>query len=246
MKSTSPQAKQDFRLNNNKSTERLNCLVTGFDPFEDNPFNPSEAIVNTLPASIILPGSKMPVSLNGLVLPVCGEKAWPILKDVLNDMTANKKPCVIVMLGLAATRKNINLERFALNILDGDRKDNYGHVYSGQIIEAAAPQAMKTNAPIEGALAYLKQKGLPAEISNFCNTYVCNEIYYLVLRYFEKSRIKNSVSFVHLPPLKIYGKMIAEKGNKKTLPLAYGKTKQLEAMRLVVTSLVQYYSEALL
>ncbi len=246
MKVSRSQANKDFRLNINKSLVPINCLVTGFDPFEDQPFNPSEAIVNMMPDSLMLSDTKVRINLNGLVMPTCGEKAWPILKAVLDDMTANKKPCLIVMLGLAASRNNVNLERFALNIRDGDRKDNYGHIYNGQIIEAKAPQAIRTDAPVEKALLCLKQKGLPAAISNFCNTYVCNEIYFRALRYFEKSRIKNCVGFVHLPLPKTYGKVLAKNGTKKTLHLAHGKKKQLEAMQLVLTTLVEFYSEILL
>ncbi len=246
MKTDRSQVKQDFRLNINKSTGLLNCLVTGYDPFEDQPFNPSEELVNNMPDSFSLSKNNVRINLSGLVLPTCGEMAWPILEPVLDEMTTNKKPCLILMLGLAALRKNITLERFALNILDGERKDNYGHVYSGQIIEAGAPQAIKTNAPIEEALAYLRKKGLPADISNFCGTYVCNEIYFQVLRYFEKTRIKNCISFVHLPLPKAYGQVLAQKGTKKTIQLARGKKKQLEAMQLILINLLEFYAKTLI
>ncbi len=246
MKTKPSQAKEAFRLNINKSGELVNCLVTGYDPFENQSFNPSQAIVNTSPESFILSGEKVKVSLNRLVLPVCGERAWPILEPVLDEMAASKKPCVIVMFGLAAMRQTVNLERFALNIMDGDRKDNCGHVYNGQIIELNGPQAARTKAPIEEAMAYLKQKGLPAEISNFCGTYVCNEVYFKLLRYFEKSRVKSSISFVHLPLPKVYGKALEQKGTKKTVHLAHGKKNQLEAMQLVLNNLVDFYCRAIL
>jgi pyroglutamyl-peptidase len=246
MKIAQSQVKQEFRLNNNKSSGLLNCLITGFDPFENQPFNPSEELVNNCSDSVFLSGKNVRINLSRLVLPTCGKKAWLILKPILDEMRANKKPCLVVMFGLAALRQNISLERFALNIKDGEKKDNYGHVYNGQVIDNDAPEAMKTNAPIREAVVYLRKKGLPADISNFCGTYVCNEIYYQVLRYFEKARIKNCVSFVHLPLPKSYGKVLVEKGKKNTQELAHGKKKQLEAMQLVLTNLVEFYADALL
>jgi pyroglutamyl-peptidase len=246
MKIAQSQVKQEFRLNNNKSSGLLNCLVTGFDPFENQPFNPSEELVNNCPESVFLSGTNVRINLSSIVLPTCGEKAWTILEPILDEMRVNKKPCLIVMFGLAALRPNISLERFALNIRDGERKDNYGHVYNGQVIHGGAPEAMRTNAPIQEAVVYLGKKGLPADISNFCGTYVCNEIYYRVLSYFEKVRVKNCVNFVHLPLPKSYGKVLTEKGKKNTRELAHGKKKQLEAMQLVLTNLVEFYAEALL
>src|SRR6202021_3451463 len=162
MKIAQSQVKQEFRLNNNKSSGLLNCLVTGFDPFENQPFNPSEELVNNCSDSVFLSGKNVRINLSRLVLPTCGEKAWPIMEPILDEMRANKKPCLIVMFGLAALRQNISLERFALNIKDGEKKDNYGHFYNGQVIDSGAPEAMKTNAPIQEAIVYLRKKGLPA------------------------------------------------------------------------------------
>jgi len=246
MKINRSQAKKAIRLNINKSLASINCLVTGYDAFEHHTYNPSELIVNACPDEVMLSDAKTRVSLQRLVMPVCGERAWPKLKKLLNRMSMNKKPCLIIMFGLAAVRTNVELERFALNIRDGNRKDNYGHVYHGEVVQAHAPDAIRTKAPIEKAIVYLKGKGFPAQISNFANTYVCNEVYFQALNYFEKSRTKHCLSFVHLPLPNTYGKTLQEHGSKKTLHFAKGKKNQLEAMRLILLALVEFYSEYLL
>ena len=240
------QANKSVRLNINKSLASINCLVTGYDAFEHHKYNPSELIVNACPNEVLLPDAKTRVSLQRLVMPVCGEKAWPKLKKLLDSMSKNKRPCLIIMFGLAAVRTNVELERFALNIRDGNRKDNYGHVYHGEVIQAHAPDAIRTRAPIEKAITHLKGNGFPAQISNFANTYVCNEVYFQALSYFEKSRRKYCVSFVHLPLLESYGTALRKNGSKKTLHYAKGKRNQLEAMRQILLALVGFYSEHLL
>ncbi len=246
MNDSRSQAKQDNQLRVNKSLAPINCLVTGYDPFEDEAFNPSELIAQDMPAFVTLPATKTKIPLRSFVLPVCGKKAWPLMKSALDALKADGKPCVIVMMGLASMRKNICLERFALNIRDGNRKDNGGHLYSGQIIDTKAPEALRTNAPIEAVLKRLKTKGLPAEISNFCGAFVCNEIYFLAIDYLKKSRLPHLITFIHLPLPSNYGKILKQKGSKKLFPLSKGKKNQLAAMRSAVLTVVEFYGEFLI
>jgi pyroglutamyl-peptidase len=234
MNNSRSQVKQYKRLKVDKLSAPVYCLITGFDAFEDHPFNPSEVIAQSMPAWLTLPARK--ISVQNLVLPTSGKKAWAIMRSALKTITTTGKPCVIIMLGLAGKRKNICLERFALNIRDGQRKDNAGHIYSGQTIDSSAPQALRTNALLEEALKYLGRHHIPAEISNFCGTFVCNEIYFHTLHYFEKSRLPHLISFVHLPLPSSYGKIANLKGKKN----------QLAAMHRAVTLLAQFNCQFLI
>jgi pyroglutamyl-peptidase len=246
MNKSRSQVKQYKPLKVDKLSTPVHCLITGFDAFEDHPFNPSEVIAQSMPAWLTLPANKIEVPVQKIVLPTSGQKSWTIMKSALRTITAARKPCVIIMLGLSGRAKNICLERFALNIRDGQTKDNAGDVYSGQTIDNGAPQALRTNTPLEEALKYLNRQQLPAEISNFCGTFVCNEIYFRTLHYFGKSRLPHLITFVHLPLPSSYGKALAEKGSKKILPLSKGKKNQLSAMRLAITALAQFNCQFLI
>jgi len=236
MNTSRSQVKQYKHLKVDKLSTPVHCLITGFDAFEDHPFNPSEVIAQSMPAWLTLPARKTEVSMQNLVLPTNGKKAWTIMKSALRTVTAGRKPCVIIMLGLSGRAKKICLERFALNIRDGQTKDNAGHNYSGQTIDSNAPQALRTNAPLEGALKYLDRQRIPAEISNFCGTFVCNEIYFRTLHYFRKSRLPHLITFIHLPLPSSYGKAL----NKK------GKNNQLSAMRSAAMALAQFNCQFLI
>jgi pyrrolidone-carboxylate peptidase len=124
MNKSRSQVKQYKRLKVDKSSTPVHCLITGFDAFEDQPFNTSEVIVQAMPAWLTLPASKMAVPVQNLVLPTSGQKAWTIMQSALRNVKAGGKPCVIIMLGLSGRARNIDLERFALNIRDGQTKYN--------------------------------------------------------------------------------------------------------------------------
>jgi len=231
-----------------KKTANISCLVTGFDPFFGQPFNPSEVIAQSMPAELTLAGGKIKVPVKHLVLPVVGGEAWRKLKPVLKKMNANKQICVVIQLGLAGKRNNINLERFALNIRDDIRPDNKNRLVHNERLVKSAPEAYRTKAPIEDSLKRLSQKGLPAEISNFAGTFICNDVYFHTLHYFEekKSRQPYSAVFIHLPLPEIYGKTIKEKGTTKTKLFSKGKDKQMAAILEAVKTVAGFNCEYLL
>jgi pyrrolidone-carboxylate peptidase len=140
----------------------------------------------------------------------------------------------------------IALERFALNIRDYRIKDNSGSMITGQKIHTNAPEAIRTKAPIEETLKYLHSQKFPAEISNFCGTFICNEIYFRALHYINKSKLPHLVSFVHVPLPRNYNKIIVRDGSKKLLPLAKKKDNQLAAMSKVVRAIVVFNCQFLL
>lgn len=213
----------------------LSCLVTGFDAFAGETFNSSEVIACSMPETLTLPGKRDKVPVQNLVLPTCGDEAWQKLEPVLKAMTRDEASCVVVMLGLASKRSMICLERFALNIRDDQTPDNRGHSFAGEIIDQTAPAALRTNSPIEDVLKHLCNQGLSAEISNHCGTFVCNEIYFRTLQYFNKLQNTSLVSFIHLPLPENYGDEAA----------AENKEVQIAAMQSTVQAIVEYYLSSL-
>ena len=233
-----------------KQTAKITCVVTGFGPFYGQPFNPSEIIARSMPPELILPKSKLKVPITSLALSTIGDKCWQQLKPVLERIKANKQACVLVMLGLAARQTHINLERFALNLWDERRPDNNNRIIRNKKLVKSAPEALRTNAPIEDALDHLKLKGWPAEISNYVGTYICGVIFFHALHYFDtnfkKSRLPYSVAFIHVPLPETYGKTLKKEGIKKTKLFSKGKDKQMAAMFEAVKSVVEFNCESLI
>lgn len=159
-------------------------LLTGFGPFLQNKENPSEKICHVL--------SREFSDFRFLVLPVEYEKAFHILKNEAEKY----EPDFIIMMGLAAKRSLISLEKVALNWIESDHPDGIGSVIQAEKIDRRDEQlAYLTTFPVNDLYQVLKQKGYPIEISFSAGAYVCNNLFYKTLRGFEKI----PSLFVHLP-----------------------------------------------
>jgi pyroglutamyl-peptidase len=219
--------------------QQLHCLITGFDAFAEQSFNPSQVIVEALPASFKLSGRDSLVNVAGLVLPTCGELAWKKLKAQLEKLPRKSKS-VVILTGVAGFRSNITVERFALNIRDYRVKDNAGHVILAKRIDRSGPEALRTLTKVEDLVDHIRRQGLTAEVSNFCGTFVCNEIYYQGLRFQKTKQIPDALVFVHVPLPAQYGKHLRKSGKARFQKLAAGKANQLLAMHEAVMEIARY------
>ena len=93
----------------------MKILLTGFEPFDNSPINPSEQIVRTLEDEAI-PG----VQLETVVLPVDLMRGSEILLGALEAA----RPDAALCLGQASRRSVISIERIAVNLLDFRIPDN--------------------------------------------------------------------------------------------------------------------------
>lgn len=164
-------------------------LLTGFEPFLDHKMNPTESIVKELDSTTIVS-----YEIIGRVLPVEYEEASPKLLDYVEDI----QPDAVISLGLAAGRNKITPERVAINVNDGV-KDNSGRVPVDEPIIVKGPAAYFSTLPIRKMVNDLREKGIPAEISNTAGTYLCNNVMYSVLYELEKSGQDIPAGFIHVP-----------------------------------------------
>ena len=164
-------------------------LLTGFGPFLKNEANPTEQIVNALHNQMV--GS---IKVEGIVLPVVfGDAAQQIIKQ-LETTTYD----AVIMLGLAASRKEITPERIAINCRNG-QNDNAGNVYHEVAIVEDGPDGIFTTLPIQQMVNVLKEKSWQATISNSAGTYVCNDTMYLVNLYIKENNLTFPSGFIHVP-----------------------------------------------
>ena len=94
-------------------------LVTGFEPFGGDTVNPSWEIARRLDAWE--PGP-VPAIVKALLLPCVFHDAL----DVLNEAITRLRPVAVIGLGLAASRRDISVERIAINVDDARIADNAG------------------------------------------------------------------------------------------------------------------------
>jgi pyroglutamyl-peptidase len=196
----------DFKGRNNYSNGRaiimnaVNCLVSGFDPFDNDQYNPSQEVVESLPSEISLKNGTLLV--RPVILPTCCEGGWQALQKAYNEAG---EPALVLLTGYAARAHRIRLERFALNIREYRIADNAGHKPMEEYIDRHGPEAVRTTIPIAELSKHLQELGYYAQVSNHAGSYVCNETYYRALRVLQgKSNKDTAVLFVHFPLPELY------------------------------------------
>lgn len=166
-------------------------LLTGFEPFGDFKVNPSELIVKALDGQII-----NGLKITGLVLPVTFDQA----SELLVDAVERTRPCAVISLGLAAERREISIERLAVNLIDARIPDNAGNQPVDQYIFLDGAPAYWSTLPVKAMVASLHQKGIPASVSMSAGTFVCNHVFYHLMRTLA-AYPGVCAGFIHLPSL---------------------------------------------
>ncbi|RDI95823.1 pyroglutamyl-peptidase I [Meiothermus sp. QL-1] len=161
-------------------------LVTGFEPFAGLPHNPSQAVLERLPA---LKG----IELVRATLPVDTQRVGGVLKELYRL----HQPALALHLGLAMGRALISLERLAVNLLDFDLPDNAGARPQEVPILPEGPLARLSRLPLRAIQARWAQAGIPSQISNSAGLYLCNQVMYLALSWLPEGV---PAGFIHLPP----------------------------------------------
>jgi pyroglutamyl-peptidase len=161
-------------------------LLTGFEPFRNEPINPSQELARAFAKTC-----------DTLVLPVSYDRAWKILRAQL----AERDYDFILMLGQAGDRKNICLERVAINLQDTETPDEDGIVRVQSKISEAGPDAFMNPLSLRALSQALQRLKLPVEVSFTAGAFVCNSIYYQSFLFLKESGRQTPVLFVHVPYL---------------------------------------------
>ena len=148
----------------------MTLLLTGFEPFGGDGFNPSGAMACSL-HGVALGGG---VVIHGLTLPVSGPAAWQKLSRSIRQL----RPAWVVATGVSG-RAEISLESTAWNEADYRIPDNSGLQPRGPRILAHGPASLQSRpAPL---LHRSAAPSLPVRLSTDPGRFVCNFLYYRLL-----------------------------------------------------------------
>jgi pyroglutamyl-peptidase len=166
-------------------------LVTGFEPFGGSVVNPSARLVQELAAS-----PPAGVDLETAVLPV----AYARSGDALLEALRSTSPDVVVCFGQADGRTGISVERFAHNLDSAEPVDNDGVSYGAEI-DPDGPVAYRSTLPVAEIVAALRAEGIPASESRDAGGFLCNRVFYVLMRALAEERPQARGGFVHVPLL---------------------------------------------
>jgi pyroglutamyl-peptidase len=153
-------------------------LVTGFEPFGGAEVNTSQLAAE---------------AVGGVVLPVSYARA----ADALRAAVRAADPDVVICFG-QAEREAVSLELFAHNLDGAESEDNDGAVSPG-MIDPEGPVAYRSTLPVDEIVAALRAEEIPAGRSRDAGGFLCNHVFYVLMRLLEQERPGTTGGFVHVP-----------------------------------------------
>ena len=106
---------------------------------------------------------------------------------------------LVACTGLAGGRKELSLERVAINVDDARIPDNAGRQPIDLPVVAGGPDAYFTTLPIKAIQAALRGAGIPSEVSQTAGTFVCNHVFYGLMHALRRQPGVRG-GFIHVPP----------------------------------------------
>lgn len=164
-------------------------LITGFEAFDGATVNPSAQIAAALDGRMIagrrVTGAVLPCVFGGSVVAL---KRW--LRAV--------KPELVICVGQAGGRAEITPERVAINVDDARIADNAGAQPVDVPVVRGGPAAYWSTLPIKAIVAALRERAIPASVSQTAGTFVCNHVFYGLMRALARRKGVRG-GFVHVP-----------------------------------------------
>lgn len=170
----------------------LRILVCAFGPFPGVPVNPSELLAGDL-LRLRRP------ALSGIEIV---REVLPTRWDALAHLDARLEaldPDAVLLLGVAARRRSVSIERLAANAARAAPDAARRHPPSRRL-SAGGPPFLRSGVPAEPLANALRRAGIAAGPSRDAGRYLCNASYFHALGWSANtSGRRRPVLFVHLP-----------------------------------------------
>ena len=167
----------------------MKVLLTAFDAFGGEPINPAAEALQWVSATIDgieVITLEVPTVFNGSV-------------EVVMRAIRRVQPNVVLCIGQAGGRSDISVERVAINLDDASIADNAGNQPTDTTIAPDGPAAIFATIPVKKLVQAIRERGIPASVSNSAGTFVCNHLFYGVLHRCAKEFPDIKVGFIHIP-----------------------------------------------
>jgi pyroglutamyl-peptidase len=165
----------------------MHILITAFEPFQQ------ETINATMEALALLPDSAHGHTLTRRILPVEFGKAITAIEMLVEELC----PDAVICLGQATGRSDVTPERVAINVSDARIPDNGGFQPADLPIREDGPAAYFSTVPVMKMAQAIRDREIPATVSNSAGAYVCNDTLYTLLHAYAGTATR--VGFIHVP-----------------------------------------------
>ena len=156
-------------------------------PFNGEKINPSWQAVLMLSSQI---GD---YELTKMLVPVVFEKGAKAVIEKANELC----PDVILCIGQAGGRDAVTPELVAINLRHAEIPDNEGNHPQDQPIITNGKNAYFSTIPPRKIANAINELGILSKVSYSAGAYVCNDLLYNLLAYYQNTQVK--VGFIHVP-----------------------------------------------
>lgn len=170
---------------------KMKLLLMAFEPVGSLRLDPSRQVAEQLSEKLLRDGVQAEAVLIPGSFARCGEEARRQIGRI--------SPQVVMALAQRGSCEGIAFERRARNLIDAEIPDREGVQPKKTLIVQGGRAIYETALPIEQMAEAVRQKEIPAGISDDAGTFVCNTLYYHLLRAAEAGNF--GMLFVHLPYL---------------------------------------------
>ena len=160
-------------------------LLTCFEPFNQKATNTTMQVIEKIEDN----------NIYKLTLPVSYARSVEVLMKAVNEY----KPDLIISLGEANRTKNVEIEKYAHNILHASIPDNDGVIKINETIKDSV-LCLTPNYNVYEMVDKLSKDGYNVIMSQSAGSYICNLIMYTILELKEHKTIKDT-AFIHIPHL---------------------------------------------
>lgn len=167
----------------------MKILITGFDPFGGEKYNPAYEAVKLLPDKI---GNLEVIKLE---IPTVFKKGYEKVEKAIKE----HNPDFVLCIGQAGGRSCISIEKSAINLIEARIPDNEGNQPFNQKIQPDGNTAYFSNLPVKSMVENVRKNGIPSHLSYTAGTYVCNEVMYNLLYSIDKNHPDIKGGFIHVP-----------------------------------------------
>ncbi|WP_042426341.1 pyroglutamyl-peptidase I [Comamonas granuli] len=166
-------------------------LLTGFDPFGGDALNPSWLVARALHGQRIAGHPVVAAQL---------PTVFGAAQEQLQALLALHRPALVLCLGQAGGRAALSVERIAINLIDARIPDNQGAQPVDEPVAPDGPAAYFASLPVKALRRAVQQAGLRCEVSQTAGTFVCNAVFYGLMRQLATGAAPLARGgFVHVP-----------------------------------------------
>jgi pyroglutamyl-peptidase len=199
----------------------MTILLTGFNAFGKVTDNPSQQLVRHIAAC-----GRFPQVVTEVLLTEYAASALRI-----QTLLLEYRPRAVLCLGVAQMRREIHLERVALNLDDATLPDNAGDLATGRPIDPDGPAAYWSTFPLEAMQQQVAGRGIPVAISNHAGTFVCNHVFYTARHTLQQHGLTTPCGFIHVPAVR-------DPADPNSIGLSFEQ--MTEAIEVCLSYLTQY------